>query len=122
MDSWVSLFSQLQSKPGTLTERENRSTKCWPWAQEDAPKDKDKLYEVYPKLKEGGGFELLRSGSTANELVRIKPPMAGYSVPFLRDVSGLSQALAYIRPLQKKLSMEVVEEPEVQVLRNYLPF
>ena len=83
---------------------------------------KDKLYEVYPKLKEGGGFELLRSGSTANELVRIKPPMAGYSVPFLRDVSGLSQALAYIRPLQKKLSMEVVEEPEVQVLRNYLPF
>ena len=43
-------------------------------------------------------------------------------MPFLRDVSGLSQALAYIHPLQKKLSMEVAEEPEVQVLRNYLPF
>lgn len=65
----------------------------------------EKIEAVYPKIKNGGGFELLRSGATNKELVVITPPPCGYSVPFLRDSSGLVQALAYIRPLQRSLDV-----------------
>lgn len=58
-----------------------------------------KLEEEYPKLKSGGGFVLLRTGVQGNScLATITPPGSGYSVPFLRDCSGLGQATAYIRP------------------------
>lgn len=63
-----------------------------------------KLESIYPKLKDGGGFELLRSGPSNKDLVVITPPASGYSVPFLRESSGLGQAVAYIRPLQKSLN------------------
>ncbi len=66
---------------------------------------KEKLEEMYPKLVNGGGFELLRSGVPVHSLVVITPPPAGYSVAFLRDESGLGQALAYVRPLQKNLEI-----------------
>ena len=49
----------------------------------------NKLEEIYPKLK-GGGFEILRS-AVKNEMAVVTPP-----VPFLRDQSGLAQAIAYI--------------------------
>ena len=64
----------------------------------------EKLESIYPKLKDGGGFELLRGGPSNKDLVVITPPASGYSVPFLRESSGLGQAVAYIRPLQKSLS------------------
>ena len=64
----------------------------------------NKLEEIYPKLKEGGGFEILRS-AVKNEMAVVTPPVGGYTVPFLRDQSGLAQAIAYIRPLQSALSM-----------------
>jgi len=67
----------------------------------------DKLEKEYPKLRSGGGFELMRSGMH-NSLMVIIPPMGGYSVPFLRDQAGLGQALAYIRPMQKGLDMSDV--------------
>ena len=61
------------------------------------------LENIYPKLSETGGFELLRSGSPCTSLITIHPPATGgYSVPFLRDSAGLGQALAYIRPLLQK--------------------
>ena len=66
---------------------------------------KTRLESVYPKLKDGGGFELLRSGLPSSKLSLMTPPSGGYSVPFLRDTAGLGQALAYIRPLQKNLDM-----------------
>ena len=59
-----------------------------------------RLEEVYPKLKESGGFENLRRGSQTSDLVLIQPPRSGYSVPFLRDASDLGQAIAFIRPIQ----------------------
>ena len=64
-----------------------------------------KLEEEYPKLSQGGGFELMRTGHQGSNttLATIIPPASGYSVPFLRDSSGLGQALAYIRPLQRDL-------------------
>ena len=62
-----------------------------------------KLTEHFPKLSDAGGFELLRNGQP---MVVIKPPGSGYSVPFLRDNSGLGQAICYIRPLQKDLALD----------------
>ena len=70
----------------------------------------DKIEAVYPKLKEAGGFELLRSGPISNkDLMVITPPASGYTVPFLNKLSGLGQALAYIRPIQKSLALEPVQ-------------
>ena len=58
-----------------------------------------KLEAAYPKLKAGGGFEILRSG-IGNSLAFLHPPATGYSVSYLRDQAGLGQALAYLGPLQ----------------------
>lgn len=65
----------------------------------------EKIESVYPKLENAGGFELLWSGPF-KDLVVITPPPSGYSVPFLRESSGLGQVLAYIRPLQRSLDLD----------------
>ena len=68
---------------------------------------KTKLEEVYPKLKNGEGFEIMRrGGAQVNDLMVIQPPRSGYSVPFLRDTAGLGQAIAFIRPIQIDLDMQ----------------
>lgn len=69
-----------------------------------------KLEEEYPKLSQGGGFEIMRTGHQGSNtiLTTITPPASGYSVHFLRDSSGLGQALAYIRPLQRDLDRSPV--------------
>lgn len=55
----------------------------------------EQLLLEYPKLANEGGFEILRSGGNkSGTLTVIEPPSTGYSVPFLRDSSGLGQALA----------------------------
>ena len=73
---------------------------------------RQKLEEAFPKLCEGGGFEIMRTGhqGSNSSLTTITPPASGYSVPFLRDSSGLGQALAYIRPLQRDLDSNPVFE------------
>ena len=72
---------------------------------------REKLEEEFPKLKSGGGFVLMRTGHQGNScLATITPPASGYSVPFLRDSSGLGQATAYIRPLQRDLDSTPVSE------------
>ena len=69
----------------------------------------EKLENAFPKLSHGGGFEILRSDATVKELVIIRPPAnVGYAVPFLRNESGLGQALAYIRPVQRNLDISTV--------------
>ena len=40
----------------------------------------------------------MRSSVTPRDLEVIEPPASGYSVRFLRDASGLGQAIAYVRP------------------------
>ncbi|CAB4009867.1 Hypothetical predicted protein [Paramuricea clavata] len=69
---------------------------------------KAKLEEVYPKLQFGGGFDILRRVAQTKDLVFIRPPRSGYSVPFLRDKSILKQAMAFIRPIQSDLDMTPV--------------
>ena len=81
---------------------------------------KANLEEIFPRLVDGGGFEILRSGVNVQSLVLIPPPAAGYSVPFLRDMPGLGQALAYVRPVQRNLNIaEVCVESDNEVLCTY---
>ena len=77
---------------------------------------RQKIVEAFPKLSEGGGFEIMRTGHDGSNtaLTTITPPPTGYSVPFLRDSSGLGQALAYIRPLQRDLDSNPVNIFEVK--------
>jgi hypothetical protein len=66
--------------------------------------------KIVGRISEAGrcrGFQILRTGSGGNTLSVISPPATGYSVPFLRDTSGLGQALGYIRPLQRNLDTSV---------------
>ena len=63
----------------------------------------EKLEEVFPRLVNGRGFELLRRGSSGNCLIVIHKPGSGYTVKYLRESASLGQALLYVRPLQTNL-------------------
>ena len=55
-----------------------------------------------------------RTKESVRGLCVLKPPATtGYSVNFLRNESGLGQALAYIRPLQRSLDTS----PDVEEVR-----
>ena len=63
------------------------------------------LEAQYPKLVEGGGFELLRAEEGCpRELVAIPIPESGYTVDYLKAI--VHNAKLYIRPLQSDLSLE----------------
>lgn len=67
-----------------------------------------KIYD-FPKLEEGGGFELLRAQEGGGKLLNVIPvPQSGYSVNYLKKV--VHSAKIYIRPFQKKLSLEPVND------------
>lgn len=61
------------------------------------------IQEAYPKLQESGqSFVLMRpSSSSTRSLMIIKPPLNGYTIPYLRDV--INQAKIYIRPMEKDI-------------------
>ena len=80
---------------------------CFNW-EASAVDVKTKLEEVFPKLSNSGGFDILRCGQQTSELVLINPPKSGYNVLFLRDSGGLGQAVALIRPIQNNLDMAPV--------------
>lgn len=65
----------------------------------------------YPKLKDGGGFELMRSNSRVH-LEKITVPSSGYTSHYLADESGLGSAICYIRPIQQSLSLD----PSIEVV------
>ena len=67
------------------------------------------LEEAFPKLKDCGAYELLRTppGSrTALESIRM--PTGGFTSAYLADESNLGQAVCYVRPIQKDLDMGVL--------------
>ena len=69
------------------------------------------LLEAFPKLKQAGGYELLRTSEHSNkELAVIPPPSGGYTAQYLKAV--VSQAKVYVRPLQHSLSLETVSGRE----------
>ena len=53
--------------------------KCFHYGA-NAPNFNEKLLLEHPKLSNGGGFEILRSGGNRGALTVIKPPSTGYSV------------------------------------------
>ena len=64
----------------------------------------EELMFQYPKLKESGGFELLRvSEGGGKRLQTIACPPDGYTVVYLRAV--VHHATVYIRPLQRDISL-----------------
>ena len=77
--------------------------------------DAQELYHIFvdhfPKLSDGGGYELLRM-TDARGLDIIEEPSTGYSVEYLKSV--VNTAKIYIRPLQRNLdTSETVSSWEV---------
>ena len=71
----------------------------------------EKLLMVFPKLKEAGGYELLRCLPNSRTLVQISPPAGGHNPQTLKR--NIGQARIYIRPVQKDLptaTIDLVEE------------
>lgn len=63
----------------------------------------------FPKLKAGGGFELLRAaggGGGKRKLQIVPPGCEGYNVPYVRGVVG--SGVLFIRPLQVNLDISPV--------------
>ena len=68
---------------------------------------KETLWLTYPKLRNAGGYELLRSATASrNKLENMWVPPGGFSSSHLADESGLGQALCFIRPIQQDLQLE----------------
>ena len=63
------------------------------------------IMDSFPRLADGGGYELLHTKKNTNrELCVIPPsPPGGYTVDYLKSI--VSQAKIYIRPIQKKLPL-----------------
>lgn len=72
----------------------------------DAWEFHEQLVEKFPKLHDGGGYELLRAVGSSHELQIIPPPSGGYTTSYVKSVVG--QAKVYVRPIQKDLSLEEV--------------
>lgn len=76
----------------------------------------DELESQFPKLKDGGRFELLHAsegGWKGLEVIEI--PSGGYTCDYLKAV--VHSAQLYIRPLQSNLSLEPCD-PDISVLIN----
>ena len=95
-------------------------------AKDNAVKVKAKLEQAYPKLEKEGGFEILRSGvsTSVSGLCVLKPQRRVVTVYiFLRNESGLGQALAYVHPLQRVHDMPlsvtvIILSSRVAILRS----
>ncbi|CAB1437079.1 unnamed protein product [Pleuronectes platessa] len=74
------------------------------------------ILTAYPKLRQGGGFELLRiAGTTRSRNLNLIPcPNEGYNVKYLKD-SQIGHAVLFIRPLQRSLDLEPECQPESMV-------
>ncbi|XP_074628755.1 uncharacterized protein LOC141886489 [Acropora palmata] len=71
------------------------------------------LEDKFPKLKAGGGFEVLRAaggGGGQRSLIPVLPTREGYTVPHLKET--LSSAVGFFRPLQADLDESPAIEDE----------
>ena len=81
----------------------------------------EEIMSAFPKLSEGGGYELMRTQPNNNrELCVIPPQSGGYTVEYLKNI--VSQAKIFIRPIQKDLSLTplVVNEDLVSLRIMYV--
>jgi hypothetical protein len=71
------------------------------------------ILSTFPKLKEAGGYELLRTHANTKSLSVIFSPPEGYTGYYLKSVLG--QAKCFIRPIQADLKISyspTIEIPE----------
>lgn len=69
------------------------------------------MQDAFPKLRDGGGFELMKiSGTTRNRHLTVIPcPNDGYTINYLKDsATMINHATIYVRPLQRNLSVDPV--------------
>ena len=62
--------------------------------------------EEFPKLRKGGGYELLRSVGNSHQLEVIPPPSGGYTALYVKNV--VNKAMVYVRPLQRDLCLDEI--------------
>ncbi len=72
----------------------------------------DDLMAAFPKLADGGGYELMRTKQNNNRELCVIPFLSGgYTAEYLKSIVG--QAKVYIRPMQKDLSITPVNDESV---------
>jgi hypothetical protein len=69
------------------------------------------ILSTFPKLKEAGGYELLRTHANTKSLSVIFSPPEGYTGYYLKSVLG--QAKCFIRPIQADLKISY--SPTIEV-------
>ena len=75
--------------------------------QLDADEFRDLLYEAYPKLKHGGGFQFFKCAPNSRRLEQLSSTTL--SSPSMLK-SRVGNARTYIQPLQRDLDMSVVAD------------
>uniref|UniRef100_A0A1X7UAC5 Uncharacterized protein n=1 Tax=Amphimedon queenslandica TaxID=400682 RepID=A0A1X7UAC5_AMPQE len=80
----------------------------------DADELHDSQIKYFPKLQDGGGFELLQQRSNNSRQLQVIPvPQCGYDVEFLQSV--VENAKIYVRPMKRELDVSYVGGSERQV-------
>ena len=67
------------------------------------------IYDAYPKLQKGGGFELLKCSQSSRELELI-PFNISHSPRLLKEKMGTAKV--YIRPIQMNLDLTPLKDDE----------
>ncbi|XP_030648178.1 carcinoembryonic antigen-related cell adhesion molecule 5 [Chanos chanos] len=74
----------------------------------DSAEFEETLIGQFPKLKEEGGFDLLKSVSGNSKALEIvKYPDSGYSAKYIREQAFVRSGISYIHPLQQDLDNTV---------------
>ena len=69
---------------------------------------------AFPKLSDGGGYELLRTIKNNHRVLSVIPlPPGGYIVEYVKSI--VCQAKVYIRPIQQDLSSDPQQEESEEV-------
>ena len=80
---------------------------------------REELQYNFPKLRDSGGFELLRLSEGGGKILQsIACPKNGYCVPYLRAV--VHHAKVYLRPLQKDLDVDDTEDDPSSDVSNFM--
>ena len=79
----------------------------------------DDVMAAFPKLAEGGGYELMRTKQNNNRELCVIPSLSGgYTAEYLKSIVG--QAKVYICPIQKDLSVTPESDSDFSVSTDYI--
>ena len=81
----------------------------------------EEIISSFPRLKDGGGYELLRTKPENNRVLFVIPsPAGGYTVNYLKSI--VNQAKVYIRPIQQNLSTFPIDDLNYMVSKIIYSF